>query len=75
MIRPSEHHPGITAHKLPVGGNVAGLIFVIGVLITFVFRVPLGWQFLCISVPLGLVIAVVLHFLHRRSKPPLSLKL
>jgi hypothetical protein len=57
-------HPGITMHRLRVGGNVGGSIFAIGVVLICLVGIPTMWFFLGLAVVLGLAIAL---FLRRRT--------
>ena len=57
-------HPGITMHKIPVKGPV-GLIFTVGVLIIFLLSLPEARWFLALSLPVGLIIAVLLRLTSR----------
>jgi len=62
MSRNNRYHPGISYHKLPVGGNLAGLLFVVGCsLISLVAFAPMR-SFLSLSLLVGLVVAALLHF-------------
>jgi len=73
-MRSGHRHPGITYHKLPVGGDVAGLLFVIAAMVALAGKAHL-WGFLAFSLPLAILFAIALHFLHRKPKPPISLNL
>jgi hypothetical protein len=37
---PKNFHPGITMHKLPVGGGFMGLVFAVGSVAIFLFGIP-----------------------------------
>jgi hypothetical protein len=57
-------HPGITMHRLKVGGNVGGFIFVTGIVLICLVGIPTLWFFLALAVVGGLAIA----FFFRRRK-------
>lgn len=57
-------HPGITMHKIPVKGW-AGLLFTVGVVIIALVSLPQARWFLAVSVPTGVVIAVILRLTSR----------
>ena len=58
-------HPGISAHKLPVGGGFAGFLVVLACVISFAGRIPPIRYFLALSVIAGIAIAIVLRRLYR----------
>ncbi len=58
-------HPGITMHKIPVGGDEMGVIFVIGVLVPMLIALPEIRNFVFSTLPIGIIIAVVLRLIHR----------
>ena len=68
-----DRHPGISMHKLPVGGGVVGIIFAIGSAVIFIVGLPTLWYFVVLAFGLGIAIAVVLkvasHRLSDRGKP------
>jgi L-asparagine transporter-like permease len=57
-------HPGITMHKIPVKGW-AGLLFTLGVVIIALVSLPQARWFLAVSVPTGVVIAIILRLTSR----------
>jgi hypothetical protein len=58
-----------TMRRLPLRG-VGGLVFTVGMVALAVIYVPvLGW-FLAIAVPIGVIIALGLHFWHKHSPVP-----
>ena len=59
-------HPGISMHKLPVGGNVMGAVFVIGVVVMFLVGIPLARWFLLGGIVLGGLLAMVFAAFHKR---------
>ena len=65
-VIPSENnpHPGISAHKLPVGGGFAGFLFVLASL-AFAGRIEPLRYFFALSVIAGIAIALVLRWLYR----------
>jgi hypothetical protein len=72
----SDRHPGITMHKLPVGGGFAGLVFAVGSAVIFVLGLPSLWYFVAFSGVLGIGIAGIFRLVNsRRSErmKPLSI--
>lgn len=61
----NKRHPGISMHKLPIGGGIAGLVFAVGSMGIFLIGIPALWYFLGLALVLGIGIAVVLHFTDR----------
>jgi hypothetical protein len=51
-------------HKIPVKGPM-GLIFALGVVVTALIALPEARWFLALSVPTGLVIAIILRLTSR----------
>lgn len=71
-----DPHPGITMHKLPVGGGFAGLLFAVGSAVIFILGLPSLWYFVAFSAVLGVGIAVIFRLVNsRRSErmKPLSI--
>ncbi len=58
-------HEGITMHRLRVGGDPAGFIFAIGIVVIFLMGIPESWEYLGIAVVAGAVVALLLG----RRKP------
>jgi hypothetical protein len=59
-------HPGINMHKIPVGvGEGMGLIFVIGVITPILIALPEARNFIALSLPIGIVVAIILRLIHR----------
>lgn len=58
-------HPGITMHQIRFGGGFAGLLFTVGCMLVFLFGTPGLWVVFPAAILLGVLIATVLHFLHR----------
>ena len=72
----NDQHPGITMHKLPVGGGFAGLIFAVGSALIFVLGLPSLWYFVAFSAALGVGIAVIFRLVNNRRSErmkPLSI--
>jgi hypothetical protein len=63
-----EAHPGIAVHKVPVGADVPGLLFAVGMVFIFLLAVPALSYVLAGAAVLGLGIACILRVLHR-SQP------
>ena len=58
-------HRGINVHKIPVGGDEIGVMFVVGVLVPFLIALPEARNFILVSLPIGVIIAVILCLIHR----------
>jgi hypothetical protein len=54
-------HPGITMHRLKVGGGVAGFIFAAGSVLMFLVGIPAFWVFLGLAIVAGTGIALLLR--------------
>ena len=71
-----DRHPGISMHKLPVGGGFIGFLFALGSALIFVLGFPTLWYFVLFAALLGLGIAVGLRMVHRHRSDrdrPLSI--
>jgi hypothetical protein len=64
-MKGNDWHPGITMHKIHVGGDVGGVLFVAASTMAVLLGVPSMWYFLALSVAGGLTIASILHWTHR----------
>lgn len=68
-----DRHPGISMHKLPVGGGFIGILFALGSAVIFIVGFPTLWYFVALAFGLGIAIAVVLKVASRhlsdRGKP------
>ena len=68
-----DRHPGISMHKLPVGGGFVGILFAVGCCAIFVLGLPSLWYFIAFSAGLGIAIAALISFFRDdqsdRSKP------
>mgnify|MGYP001221666707 CR=1 FL=1 len=62
-----DRHPGISMHKLPVGGGFVGLLFAMGSAVIFIVGFPTLWYFVALSFGLGLAIALILRFTRQRN--------
>ena len=56
-----DPHPGIAVHKVPVGADVPGLLFAVGMVFIFLLAVPV----LCYVLAAGALLGVVVAFAHR----------
>jgi hypothetical protein len=59
-------HRGIDMHRLPVGGDLPGLVFAVGTALIFVIALPALWYLVVGALAVGLVIAAVLQMIHDR---------
>jgi hypothetical protein len=57
-------HPGITIHKIHVGGDVGGLLFVAASTAVDLLGVPSMWPFFALAVGEGLTVGAILLRLH-----------
>jgi len=68
-----KQHPGISMHKLPIGGGFIGLLFAAGSALIFVLGLPALWYFVAFSAALGIGIALLMRIgsarLSDRAKP------
>lgn len=60
-----DSHPGIAIHKVPVGADVPGLLFAVGMIFIFLLAVPVLWYVLVGGIVLGIGIALILRAIHR----------
>lgn len=63
---PAGRHPGITMHKLPVGGGFVGALFAIGSALIFVIGFPTLWYFVALAFALGVGVAICLKVVNNR---------
>lgn len=61
-----QRHPGITMHRIAVGGGVMGAVFALGSSLIFLLGVPASRWFLLASVLVGVGIASLLYVWHKR---------
>jgi hypothetical protein len=61
-------HPGISIHRIPVEGGAAGLLFVIGVVLTFAGGIGQVRELLVLTIPSGILMSVVLVRWHREHR-------
>ncbi len=53
-------------HKISVGeGEGMGIVFVIGIITPILIALPEARWFLALSLPIGVVNAIILHLIHR----------
>ena len=71
-MRNLERHPGITIHRMAVGGGIMGALFAIGTVLIFVIGLPVSRWFLLGSVLLGTGAAAVLYFWHKNNPVELA---
>lgn len=68
-----DRHPGITMHKLPVGGGFVGILFALGSAAIFLVGLPSLWCFVVLSAGLGIAIAALFSYFRQtrsdRNKP------
>jgi hypothetical protein len=61
-----EPHPGISMHRLNIGGGIMGLVFTAGTVAIFLVGIPALRWFLAAAVLAGAAIAAVLVALRKR---------
>jgi hypothetical protein len=64
-MRNLERHPGITMHRIAIGGGIMGALFTVGTVLIFVIGVPFGGWFLLASILLGTCVAAILYTWHQ----------
>ena len=57
-------HPGIAVHKVPVGADVPGLLFAVGMVFIFLLAVPVLCYVLAAGAVLGIIVALALRAIH-----------
>ncbi len=57
-----DRHPGISMHKLPVGGGFVGIVFAVGCAAIFVIGLPSLWYFVVFSAVLGIAITALIRY-------------
>jgi len=57
-------HPGIAVHKVPVGADVPGLLFAVGMVFIFLLAVPVLCYVLAAGAVLGIIVALALRVIH-----------
>jgi hypothetical protein len=65
-VKDLEKHPGITMHRIAVGGGVMGAVFAVGCSVIFLLGVPATRWFLLASLFVGVGVAVLLYVWHKR---------
>lgn len=71
-----DRHPGISMHKLPVGGGFVGFVFAAGSALIFVLGFPALWYFVAFAALAGLGVTVLLRMVHEHRSDrdrPLSI--
>ena len=71
-MRNLERHPGITMHRIAVGGSIMGAVFALGTVLIFVIGLPASRWFLLGSALLGTGVAAVLYFWHKNNPVELA---
>jgi hypothetical protein len=65
---PMPLHPGINYSRVPIGGNVAGLLFVIGSIVVILLGLPELRPFFIWAGTIGVVLGVALILWNRRYR-------
>ena len=66
-MKDNPPHEGINAAKIPVGGNIGGLIFAVSAVVIFFWGIPLFRYMFPAAIGVGCVIAFVLHFIRHET--------
>lgn len=61
-----DDFPGINISRIRIGGDLGGLIFVVGTVVSLLIGVPSARAFFWETLAGGLVVAVLLSWWHRR---------
>jgi len=61
-MKTNQWHRGITMHKIHVGGDVGGLLFVVASTAVVLLGVPSAWYFLGLALVGGVAVAAILHW-------------
>ena len=61
-----ERHPGITMHRIAIGGGIMGALFALGTSLIFLIGIPATRLFLVASVFVGVGVAGLLYVWHKR---------
>ena len=67
-----DYHPGISIHRIAIGGGLMAAVFAIGSCLIFFFGISEIRWFLLLSIPLALGVAALLHFLYKRRPVELA---
>jgi hypothetical protein len=62
-------HPGINFSRLEIPGDVGGLVFTVGVVITMLIGLPLARPFFCGAFAGGLLVAAAIRAWTRHGRP------
>ena len=71
-----DKHPGISMHKIPVGGGFVGLLFAAGRALIFLLGFPTLWYFVALAFLLGIGIAALMRYVNEgrsETSKPLSI--
>jgi len=61
-----DNDPAIDISRIRIGGDVAGLIFVVGTVVCLLAGVPVARTFFGLTLAAGTVLAVLIAWWHRR---------
>lgn len=64
-VKDLEKHPGITIHRIGVGGGIMAALFALGTSVIFLLGVPASRWFLLASSLVGVGVAGVLYAWHK----------
>jgi hypothetical protein len=62
-----KQHRGISMHAIPVGANIGGAIFTIGIIVAVLIGLPVARWFLLASVVGGGAVFLLLRFSRRSN--------
>ena len=63
-----DDFPAINISRIRIGGDLGGLIFVVGMVTCFLVGIPAARSFFGLSLAGGVVVAAVLLLWHRRRR-------
>jgi hypothetical protein len=64
-----KQHRGISMHAIPVGANIGGAIFTIGIIVAVLIGLPIAKWFLLESVLGGVAVFFIFRLFRRPQKP------
>jgi hypothetical protein len=62
-----KRHPGISMHRLPIAGELMGLVFTVGSCLIFLIGIPAMRYFLAGAIVVGAVFGTLLYRWHQRK--------
>ena len=72
-MRSEFPHRGITIHKLPVGGNVPGIVFAVGSIVILLLAIPALWFVTVAAIAAGFAAVGILRMVNFEPEEPPSI--